>query len=89
LSTDSRELVVGTAGAGGTAARRRCRGESRALQAPAAAALGVESCPVTSHDGHVSRPAPEYHDWGWRVLQEVLEERDAEYWAEEHDDTEE
>jgi hypothetical protein len=44
---------------------------------------------VTSHDGHVSQPAPEYHDWGWRVLREVLEERDAEYWAEEHDDTEE
>jgi hypothetical protein len=34
----------------------------------------------------VSQPAPEHDDYeAWRDLQDVLEERDREYWAEESD----
>jgi hypothetical protein len=34
----------------------------------------------------VSQPAQEYDDYeAWRDLQDVLEERDREYWAEEPD----
>jgi hypothetical protein len=35
----------------------------------------------------MSQPAPEYDDYeAWRDLQDVLEERDREYWAEEEVD---
>jgi hypothetical protein len=38
----------------------------------------------------VSQPAPEYDDHeAWRYLQDVLEERDREYWAQESDSDEE
>jgi hypothetical protein len=38
----------------------------------------------------VSQPAPEYYDdEPWRALQDVLEERDAEYWAEQDDSEDE
>jgi hypothetical protein len=35
----------------------------------------------------VTQPAPEYEGVeDWRLLQEVLEERDAEWWADDQDD---
>jgi hypothetical protein len=38
----------------------------------------------------VSQPQPEYDDVeSWRVLQEVLEERDREWWAEPDENPEE
>jgi hypothetical protein len=37
----------------------------------------------------VSQPVPEYDDYeAWRDFQDVLEERDAEYWAQESDSDE-
>lgn len=40
-----------------------------------------------SHSGVVTQPAlePSEDDEAWRDLQDVLEERDAEWWAEEQD----
>ena len=43
--------------------------------------------PTTTHDGEVSEPVPERVDLvddyeSWRDLQDVLEERDREYWDE-------
>jgi hypothetical protein len=38
-----------------------------------------------THHRTVSEPAPEYQQYeAWRDLQVVLEERDAEWWAEKH-----
>lgn len=37
----------------------------------------------------MTQPAPEKDDYeAWRDLQDVLEERDAEWWADAHSDTE-
>ena len=44
----------------------------------------------TEHHGATTQPASEYdHYEAWRDLQDVLEERDAEWWAEQEDSDEE
>ena len=41
----------------------------------------------STHHGRVSQPLQEPDDYeSWRVLQEVLEERDREWWAEARED---
>jgi hypothetical protein len=43
----------------------------------------------SAHHGRVSQPQPERDDVeDWRLLQEVLEERDREWWAEAEPDEE-
>lgn len=49
----------------------------------------VASTGPSAHPGRVTQPAPEHDDYeGWRDLQDVLEERDAEWWAEQEPDDE-
>lgn len=44
--------------------------------------------PQKQHEG-VTHPTPEYDDYEtWRFLQDVLEERNAEWWAEQDSDDE-
>ncbi len=55
---------------------------------------GVATSRRPAHHGRVSQPTPEYDDAyetyeAWRDLQDVLEERDAEWWAGQDTDDEE
>lgn len=57
-----------------------------ALEAPRS---GVAFERWRAHHGRVSQPKPERDDVeDWRLLQEVLEERDREWWAEAEPDDE-
>lgn len=51
------------------------------------APVAPQVCP--EHDGGVTQPVPELDDYeAWRDLQDVLEERDAEWWAGQDSDEE-